>query len=140
MSGRIAVAEMIVIDTDVLIDAGRGVREAIVSLEELSSQMQLAVSTVTPMELIVGCRQKSDLRAVDRFLTRFEIIALNPQVSDMAVDFLRRYRLSHGLLVADALIAATAAWLHRPLMSKNWRDYRFIEAIELIKYPRPSRA
>ncbi len=38
---------------------------------------------------------------------------------------LRRYRLSHGLLLADALIAATALVEGMPLVSKNQRDYRW---------------
>ncbi len=131
-------ADLVLIDTDVLIDAGRGEQKAIACLQDLAAQRQLAVSAVTQMELIVGCRNKADLRAIERFLTRFEIVPLNPQVSGAAVELLRRYRLSHGLLVADALIAATAAWLHVPLLSKNWRDYRFIEEIELVEYPQPS--
>jgi predicted nucleic acid-binding protein len=132
------VADLVLIDTDVLIDAGRGEPEAITCLQELAGQRQLAVSAVTQMELIVGCRNKADLRTVQRFLARFEIVPLNPHVSDTAVELLRRYRLSHGLLVADALIAATAAWLNVPLLSKNKRDYRFIKEVELLDYPQPS--
>jgi hypothetical protein len=45
------------------------------------------------------------------------------------------YCLSHGLLIADALIAATAIALNLPLLSKNQRDYRFIEGLNLLSYP-----
>lgn len=128
-------ADMVLVDTDVLIDAGRGEQTAVDCLQELSQQSQLAISVVTQMELIVGCRDKSELRTVEQFLTRFEIAAITPFVSSTAVQLLRRYRLSHGLLIADAFIAATAAWLHKPLLSKNVRDYRFIEEIDLLEYP-----
>ena len=57
----------------------------------------LAVSIVTQMELIVGCQDKTELRAVERFLSRFHVLKLNEQISEAAVDLLRRYRLSHGL-------------------------------------------
>jgi predicted nucleic acid-binding protein len=87
------------------------------------------------MELILGCRNKADLRAVDRFLSHFTAIPLNTQISDTAIGLLKRYYLSHGLLMADALIAATAEWMQCSLLSKNWRDYRFIEGISLIEYP-----
>lgn len=128
-------ADYVLVDTDILIDAGRGEQRAVDCLQKLSEQGGLAVSVVTQMELIVGCRNKSELRIVERFLDRFEIIPLNASISDVAVQLLRHYRLSHGLLIADAFIAATASWLHRPLMSKNWRDFRFVEEIELMEYP-----
>ena len=48
---------------------------------------------------------------------------------------MRSYYLSHGLLIADALIAATAIENQIPLLSKNQRDYRFISELNLLKYP-----
>ena len=38
-------------------------------------------------------------------------------------------------LIADALIAATAIMKGIPLVSKNQRDYRFIEELALWPYP-----
>jgi predicted nucleic acid-binding protein len=89
------------------------------------------------MELFIGCRNKAELRAVEKFLLRFQIIRLNEQISDIAVELLRRYRLSHGLLIADSLIAATAIYLDKPFVSKNQRDYRFIAKLNLLPYPQP---
>jgi predicted nucleic acid-binding protein len=43
----------------------------------------------------------------------------------------------HGLLIADALIAATALYLVEPFVSKNQRDYRFITNLNLLPYPQP---
>lgn len=123
------------IDTDVLIDAGRDIREAIGLLERLGVETTLAISVVTQMELIVGCQSKHEYRSLERFLSRFEVISLNEQISTLAVDLLREYRLSHGLLIADALIAATAIHLKIPFVSKNQRDYRFIPKLNLLAYP-----
>jgi len=39
------------------------------------------------------------------------------------------------LLIADAFIAATAIIYNLPLASKNQRDYRFIENLNLLSYP-----
>jgi hypothetical protein len=89
------------------------------------------------MELMIGCRDKAELRTVEHFLQRFQTIKLNETISDVAVDLLRRYRLSHGLLIADALIAATAMSLDKPLVTKNQRDYRFITGLRLLAYPKP---
>lgn len=56
-------------------------------------------------------------------------------IADEAVSLLRTYRLSHGLLIPDALIAATALTENLPLVSKNQRDYRFIANLQLLPYP-----
>lgn len=87
------------------------------------------------MELFIGCRDKTELQTVETFLQRFQLLKLTGQVSDTAVDLLRQYRLSHGLLIADALIAATALAFDAPFLSKNQRDYRFIAGLNLLAYP-----
>lgn len=128
-------ANLVLVDTDVLIDAGRGVQDAIVSLTNASRQALLAASTITQLELFIGCRNSTELRQAERFLARFQIVAVNEHISDMAVDLVRRYRLSHGLLIADAFIAATALVTNAPLLTKNLRDYRFIAGLNLLTYP-----
>ncbi len=102
----------------------------------MEQQAILGVSVITQMELMVGCRNKRELRLLERFLRRFRILTLNDTMADTGVTLLRRYRLSHGLLIADALIAATALTAESPLVTKNQRDYRFIEGLELLPYPR----
>lgn len=127
---------MILIDTDILIDAARNVNEAVTCLQQVEQQQfPAAVSSVTQMELIIGCRDKNELRSLDHFLERFQIISVSEQISDTAIDLLKQYRLSHGLQIADALIASTAIVADIKLISKNQRDYRFIEALRLLPYP-----
>jgi len=46
------------VDTDILIDAALQVDEAIKCLDLLEETSSLAVSVVTQMELIIGCRNK----------------------------------------------------------------------------------
>jgi len=123
------------VDTDVLIDAGRGISVAITCLQQIEQESSLAISAVVQMELITGCHSRRELRAVEQFLSRFRLVKLNEQISDTATELLRRHRLSHGLLIADALIAATAICLDRSFVSKNQRDYRFIAGLHLLPYP-----
>lgn len=135
INGTVEVSERILVDTDVLIDAGRGVETAVTQLEIAAQTSTLAISTITQMELIIGCRNRTQLQTLEKFFRRFETVRLNESISDKAVDLLRNYRLSHGLLIADALIAATAIGIGSPLLSKNERDYRFIQSLNLLPYP-----
>ena len=127
----------VMIDTDVLIDAGRGVHEATTSLQLLENDACLFVSVITQMELLVGCRNKMELNALESFIARFQILTLSESISKKAVNLLKNYRLSHGILIPDALIAATALYHGFCIVSKNQRDYRFIEGLRLLNYPNP---
>ncbi|MBI5594228.1 MAG: type II toxin-antitoxin system VapC family toxin [Deltaproteobacteria bacterium] len=130
-------SDRIVVDTDVLIDTGRGVEEAISCLSSVERLMPVSISAVTQMEMIIGCRNKDELHLLEAFFDRFQIIELDRHISGMAIKMLKRYRLSHGLLIADALIAATAIVHNAKLVSKNQRDYRFIKELHLLPYPDP---
>lgn len=125
----------VLVDSDVLIDAGRSERDAVNFLGRVGQTDTIFVSTITQMELMVGARNKNELRIVERFLARFTIVKLNPTIADLAVDLIRQYRLSHGLLMPDALIAATALSINESLATKNQRDYRFIAGLVLAPYP-----
>ncbi|MEH2246001.1 type II toxin-antitoxin system VapC family toxin [Nostoc sp.] len=115
-----------IVDTDILIDTGRGVLEAVKCLQNLKASSGLAISIITQMELMVGGDNKAELQTLENFLKQFYIIKIDQAVSDTAVDLLRSYRLSHGLLIPDSLIAVTAIVLNYPFITKNQRDYRFI--------------
>jgi predicted nucleic acid-binding protein len=123
------------IDTDIMIDLAAEIDAAINSLDVLEQHSTLAVSVITEMELVVGCRNKTELRNTQRILERFQIVSLTEKISTTASDLVKKYRLSHGLLIPDALIAATALILDCDLATRNRRDYKFIEGIRLLRYP-----
>ncbi|OEU81405.1 MAG: twitching motility protein PilT [Desulfobacterales bacterium C00003060] len=128
-----------IVDTDVLIDAASQISKAIDCLDGLEQNSMLAISVITQMELFVGCRNKTELENTKRFLQRFQVLKLSDQISDKAIGLLLQYRLSHGLAIPDALIAATAITFNQPFISKNQRDYRFISELQLLPYPGPSK-
>lgn len=125
----------ILLDTDLLIDLANNDSIAKERLVKESHKFLLTISIITELELIVGCRNKQELEALDKFLRQFSIFQLNHEISTKAEELMRSYYLSHGLLIADALIAATAIENQIPLLSKNQRDYRFISELNLWKYP-----
>lgn len=127
--------DVTLVDTDILIDLGRGISEAEICLQILATRSELAISIITQMELLVGCANKRELQTLDRFLSQFQIFQIEPAISSQAVDLLKLYRLSHGLLIPDSLIAATAMVLNLSFITKNQKDYRFIQGLNLLPYP-----
>jgi predicted nucleic acid-binding protein len=125
----------ILVDTDILIEAGRGTAEALDCLQEHEEKATLTISVITQMELLVGCRDKRELEKLTKFLKRFQVLHLDEVASRFAADLIKKYRLSHGLLIPDALIAASAMASGLPLLTRNMRDYRFITGLTLLPYP-----
>jgi len=87
------------------------------------------------MELLVGCRNKIELKNTERFLDHFQIIKLNSTISDKSLELLSSYNLSHGLLIPDALIAATAICERNSFATKNLKDFKYIKDLDLVIYP-----
>ena len=124
-----------IFDTDILINVGRGKTEAISCLQTLAQTSTPAISVVTQMELIVGCRDKPELQTLTSFFKRFQTLKITEQISVKAVELLNQYRLSHGLLIADALIAAPALETNENFITGNQKDFRFIGGLKLLSYP-----
>ncbi len=123
--------ERTLVDTDILIDVTRGMESSIRSLQTYAERSEPAISVVTQLELLIGSRDKAELQKIERFIARFEVLWIDPLISSQSVNLIRQYRLSHGLLLADSLIAATALTLNLPLLTKNQRDFQFIEGLRL---------
>ncbi len=126
---------MVLVDTDILIDVSRNIETAINRIKIEEQTGQIAISAITQIELIVGCRNKLELGHLNRFLSRYQILQINENISALTVELIKTYRLSHGLLMPDAFIAATAIIANLPLLTKNQSDYRFISQLNLLSYP-----
>ncbi len=62
-------SQTVLVDSDILIDFSRGV---VATANYLAAKsMSFVISTVTQMELLIGCRNKQALQALERFLSRF---------------------------------------------------------------------
>lgn len=125
---------MTLIDTDVLIDFSRGDQQALQAIAAAEATGLAAISTITVLEFLQGARNAREWSDCANTLMRFKHMPLNQAVSSLAPVLFKTYRLSHGLALADCLIAATALSAHIPLLTKNQRDFRFINALQLVAW------
>ncbi len=114
------------IDSDVLIWLTRGHEGAATRLKFIAPWR---ISAVTYIELAQGCRNKAELAQVKKGLaiSQTEILPISEAISDRAVMLIDQYALSHGLLLADALIAATALEHGIVLLTANMKHFSAIE-------------
>ena len=123
---------MILIDSDILIFIGNNDKQIIEIVKKLEDTNELSISVVTEMEMLVGCRNKQEFQKLERFLRRFKILSLNEFISNIAKELVKKYYLSHGLEIPDALIAGTAVYWKIPLLTKNKKDFKFIQDLTLV--------
>lgn len=116
----------ILIDTDILVDYLRGVPLAINYLEGLEGECKLSVITVA--ELHAGVRDH-ERAAVDAMMSGFEIIPLDHDLAIRGGLLRRDFGKSHGVGLADALIAATAEKLACPVATLNRKHYPMLAAV-----------
>lgn len=123
---------MLLLDTDVVIDVSRGHEPAVRwLLEEGSADVVLPGYVV--MELLQGCQNKQDQRAVLRQVEFYRILWPSAEACDRAIDLFAQHHLSDGLDLLDALIAALALEQNVPLHSFNEKHYRPIPGLTLVQ-------
>ena len=66
------------VDTDILIDAARGVQDAKAFLNAQRACGGICVSVVSAMELMAGCRDSAALTQTRRFLAQVSEVPLTP--------------------------------------------------------------
>jgi predicted nucleic acid-binding protein len=121
------------IDTDILVDALRGITDAVDFLASLQADTALQISVISAMELIAGCRNARELSQLRQFLQQIKVLPIDANISWRAHELMNSFFLSHGLLIPDALIAATALELGLTLCTKNIRHFQMIEGLEVSR-------
>jgi predicted nucleic acid-binding protein len=124
--------ELILCDTNIFISWFRGDPETVKRLEQIGLE-HILIPSVTIMELLQGAQNKSELLQLKKKLKAYNIIHFNETTSKLAIELIEQFRLSHGLLIPDAIIAATAITFKLPLFTYNQKDFRFISGLRLFE-------
>ena len=102
----------------------------------IENEATLNLSIITYMELVQGMRNKKELNTLRSALRDWnaKIIYINEEISIKAMFFIEQHYLSHSLLLADALIAATAVSNGLRLLTGNNKHYKIIKDLEIKSF------
>jgi predicted nucleic acid-binding protein len=91
------------------------------------------ISLVTAIEILQGNKSSVHKNQLNKKLIFFNQIDITVSIGNIAKELILKYSSSHGLMLADALIAATAIQVEIPLFSLNTNDYKFIDTLKLYE-------
>ena len=124
-------ARSILLDTDVLIDFLRGHPKAVAFVD--ANQHRIILSAIVVAELYAGVRGGKDdreQRVLREFLSLFRIVPVNTDIAELGGLYKRDYGGSHGVGLADAIVAATARTEDAALKTLNVKHYPMLPGIK----------
>jgi predicted nucleic acid-binding protein len=120
----------ILVDSDILIEVSRGRNEDIVErwMELSDSGDAVLYSPVSVAELWAGAKPK-EYAALSSLFQALTCASLDGEVGRQAGLYLSKYRRSHGVETADALVAAGAVANGAELWTRNRKHYPMKEIV-----------
>ena len=120
---------MRVIDTNIFVDHLRGFGPAVKFFGSILEAEDVLFSAITEAELVAGkdCSDAKKKDTVLHFLHRWEKVPVTNPVAVMAGDLSRDY----GLLIPDAIIAATAILSGAELLTRNTADFEKVPKLRI---------
>lgn len=121
---------LILCDSNIFIEVYRG-NTTIAGILSNFEQGSVAISVITAAELLFGARNKKELVAIKKDIAKLQLLPINEDISDISLQLIEKYCLSHKLSLPDALIAATALYHTVELYTLNVKDFTFIPQLDL---------
>jgi predicted nucleic acid-binding protein len=121
------VAARYLLDTDVLIEYLRGRQQAAEFLEGIKGE--LMISAITVAELVSGVHGSKEMEALDQFMLAFQVVPIDDRLARQGGLIRQQFHPSHGIGLADALIAATALDREAQLVTFNRRHYPMVQDV-----------
>lgn len=118
----------LLLDTDILVDFLRGHGKA-TALVRASSE-RIILSTIVVAELYAGVKGDSELAVLNDFISLFRTVPVSVNIAKAGGLYKRDYGKSHGVGLADAILAATAEAENAELKTLNTKHYPMIKALK----------
>ncbi len=123
-------AELVICDTNIFIHYLNNDTRTISKLKEIGFE-NVAMSSITAMELLKGMLNKTELRRMQKFIDQYHVIDFNEEISELSVKLIAQYSLSNQLQIPDSIIGATALCFNLPLFTYNLKDFKYMPDIRL---------
>ncbi len=103
------------------------------AVTQFVESLDAVIDATIYIECIQGSKSNHEKRVIEKYLTRFSLLSITPQSSAKAIELIHNYSNSFGLLLPDALIAATTLENDLTLLTYNADDFKFIQDLKWLK-------
>lgn len=111
----------ILVDTDVIIDYLKGYHLAKSFLSHKYKNRYISAMTIA--ELFVGVRNEQEQAMLEVLLSSFEVVNIDKKIAAIGGMYRKQYGKTHGVGLADAIIAASAESIDAQLVTLNKKHY-----------------
>lgn len=118
----------ILVDTDVMVDFLRGFEKATDFIDKYSSKIIL--SSIVVAELYAGVKGTNELTVLENFISLFRVIPITVEIAKAGGLYKRDFGKSHGVGLADAILAAKADKENAELKTLNVKHYPMIRGLK----------
>jgi len=118
----------ILLDTDVLIDFFRGHAKAEAFIDTYNARIIL--SSIVVAELYAGVKGDSEQVTLHEFISLFRVVPVSADIAKTGGLYKRDYGKSHGVGLADAILAATAEAENAELKTLNTKHYPMLKDLK----------
>ena len=115
------------LDTDVFVDFLRGQRKAVAFVTARSTRIIL--SSIVVAELYAGVRGDREQAALEDLVSLFRVVPVSGEIAKTGGLYKRDYGKSHGIGLADAILAATAEAENAELKTLNTKHYPMLKGL-----------
>lgn len=119
----------LLVDTDILIDYLRGSELAARFFAE--TQGHLLISAISVAELYAGVKGEEEQAKLANFVASFEIVEIDLSIARQGGLFRNQFFKSHGVGIADALIAASAVRCAAQLVTLNQKHFPMLSDLKI---------
>lgn len=103
------------------------------SVRNFVENLDAVVDATIYIECIQGSKSNHEKRIIKKYLDNFPLLPITPEASMLAIELIDSYSNSHGLLLPDALIAASALENDLTVLTYNINDFKFIQDLKYLK-------
>ena len=118
----------ILVDTDVMIDYLRGREQAIALIRDCADRIVL--SPIVVAELYAGVKGDGEEAILDELVSLFRVVEVTSEIARTGGLFKRDYGKSHGVSLADAILAASAQSETAELCTLNVKHYPMMKQLK----------
>ncbi len=104
-----------------------------VDVKNFVDNLETGIETIVYIECIQGSISNSDKKRIKGSLQNLKFYSLTNDIAQKSIELIDTYSNTRGLLLADAIIAATAMDYHLILITYNLKDFEFIKGLKLLK-------